>query len=69
MEVEMDDKRLVNMDEFLLEALLSQENRIKIAKLLFRFNEGNLMATQLEDIHFHSQAILDKYCVMEEQCD
>ncbi len=61
----MDNFRNVDLDEYLQEALISQRKRIDIALLLFANGRQDLMATQIEDIHFHSQAILDKYCVIE----
>ena len=57
----------VNLDPYLKEALLSQQNRITIALLLFDIGRADLMPTQLEDIHFHSQGIIDKYCVVEDE--
>lgn len=62
----MNEARKVNLDEFLLEALLSQQNRTEIAIHLFHMGKANLIATQIEDIHFHSQAILEKYCIIDE---
>lgn len=57
----------VNLDPFLKEALLSQQNRTAIAILLFDANRPDLMPTQLEDIYFHAQGIIDKYCVSESE--
>jgi hypothetical protein len=57
----------VILDPYLKEALLSQQNRTAIAILLFDAGRADLMPTQIEDIHFHSQAILEKYCVVEDE--
>jgi hypothetical protein len=57
----------VNLDPYLKEALLSQQNRTTIALLLFDQDRADLMPTQLEDIFFHAQGIIDKYCVCEDE--
>jgi len=47
----------------LLERLKSLRNRIDIGVILVGLNKEALIYTILEDIYYHSQNLLDKYCV------
>jgi len=57
----------VKLNPYLAEAIASQLNRLQIASLLFVLKRDDLMPTVLEDVFYHQQEILDKYCIADKQ--
>jgi len=47
------------------EAIKSQKARCEIALILIRVGRFDLLPTEVEDIAFHSQDILEWYCIKE----
>ncbi len=49
----------------LLERLKTTRNRADIAILLLKLNRHELIYTVLEDLHYGTQNLIDKYCIKE----
>lgn len=51
------------------QCLYSLGNRVSIAKILCENKEIKLLETELEDIAYFTQAMLDEHCIVKEDGD